>query len=168
MQPRRFYLTICVILTFIFAASGLAGAGILDKASQMVNLNAGGTGTTVLLSAFVKVNPDGTSVAFDPGSNVVVVSKIMWRFKPDTPSTNPIQLRLTENPFSASGVSFYSKMSSYGGDGYAAENDNVTPGIPVKVQDASAWGFYVVDLVTNLPVSGSFGIRLVGFLAPNQ
>jgi hypothetical protein len=99
----------------------------------------------------------------------VVINKIMWKFKPDnTQITNPVQLRLTASPFSPSGVTFYSKKSSVGGDGFASENDNVAPGIAIKVQNANNWGFCVVDLVTGNPVSGSLSVRLVGFLALNQ
>lgn len=170
MKHKQIFLAVGLILTLIFSFSALASAGILDNASQIVNLTAGSTSATVLpLNVFSRVNPDGTSVTFDPGSSVVVViNKIMWRFKPDNAQTNPVQLRLTVIPFSSSGVSFYSKKSGVGGDGFASENDSVTPGIPVKVQNAAAWGFYVVDLVTGQPISGSLSIRMVGFMTPNQ
>jgi hypothetical protein len=170
MKFKQLSLITGLILTFLVSAASLAGAGILDNASQIVNLSAGSSSATVVpLSAFVRVTPDGTNIVFDPGSNVVVViNKIMWKFKPDNTQTNPVQLRLTAIPFSASGVSFYNKKSGVGGDGYAAENDNVAPGIPVAIQDASKWGFYVVDLVTNQPIPGSLAIRLVGFITPNQ
>jgi hypothetical protein len=171
MKSKQIWIISGLILTFLVSAAGLAGAGILDNASQIVNLSASSSSATVVpLSAFARVTPGGTSIAFDPGSSVVVViNKIMWKFKPDnTQITNPVQLRLTAIPFSPSSVAFYGKKSSVGGDGYAFENDNIAPGIPVDVQDASIWGFYVVDLVTNQPISGSLAIRLVGFMTPNQ
>lgn len=170
MKFKQIFLAVGWGLILIFSFSALAGAGILDNASQIFNLTASSTNTTVLpLSNFVKVNPDGSSQAFDPGSsNVVVATKILWRFKPSAAQTNPVQLRLTTIPFNASAVSFYSKKSGVGGDGYAADNDNITPGIPIAIQNPEAWGFYVVDLVTNQPISGSLAIRLVGFLTPNQ
>lgn len=170
MKSKQIWLISGLILTFLVSAAGLSGAGILDNASQIVNLTAGSTSDTKLpLSAFVRVTPEGTNITFDPGSNVVVINKIMWRFKPDsTQIPNPVQLRLTAIPFSNSGVTFYSKKSGVGGDGFASENDNVAPGIPLKIQDAGAWGFFVVDLVTNQPISGSLSVRLVGFMTPNQ
>jgi hypothetical protein len=168
MQPRRFYLTICVILTFIFAASGLAGAGILDKASQLFNImassNAGST--SVPLSAFKQVNPDGSIGDFNPQPNVVVVTKVLWRFKPDGAQTNAVQLKLA-SAYNDTNY-FYGKKNVVGADGYAADNDNITPGIPVNISNASAYAFYVVDLGTGNAISGSLVIRLTGYLTPNQ
>jgi hypothetical protein len=170
MKFKQICLITGLIFTFLVSATGPSSAGILDNASQIVNLTVSGDGVTVLpLSAVARVTPDGGIAPFDPGSNVVVViNKIMWKFKPVNGQTNPIQLRLTAIPFSGSGVSFYNKKSSVGGDGYAAENDNIAPGIPVAIHDPTAWGFYVVDLVSGQPISGNLGIRMVGFLAPAQ
>jgi hypothetical protein len=170
MKSKQIWLISGLILTFLVSAAGLSNAGILDNASQIVNLTASSTSDTKLpLSAFARVTPDGAIIPFDPGSNVVVLNKIMWKFKPDNSQiTNPVQLRLTKIPFLASNVSFYNKKSGVGSDGYASEDDNIAPGIPVAIQDATTWGFFVVDLVTNLPISGSLAIRLVGFLTPNQ
>lgn len=171
MKFKQICLITGLMLTFLVSAAGLSGAGILDNASQIVNLTVSGNGVTVLpLSTVAKVTADGGIIPFDPGSNVVVViNKIMWKFKPDNAQlTNPIQLRLTAIPFSGSGVSFYNKMSGVGSDGYASENDNIAPGIPIAIEDASKWGFFVVDLVSGQPISGNLGIRMVGFLAPAQ
>lgn len=169
MKFKQIWLIPGLILTFLVSAAGLSSAGILDNASQIVNLTASGTGTVLSLSTFARVTPDGASIAFDPGNNVVVINKIMWKFKPDSAQiTNPVQLRLTRSPFSQSGVTFYSKTSVVGGDGYAVENDNVAPGIPIKIENADDWGFYVVDLGSNLPIPGSLAIRMVGFMTPNQ
>ena len=170
MKSKQIWLIPGLILTLLVSAAGLSGAGILDNASQIVNLAASGTGTVVPLNTVARVTPDGGIIPFDPGSNVVVViNKIMWKFKPDNPQiTNPVQLRLTAIPFSPSGVSFYNKKSGVGSDGYAFENDNIAPGIPVAIQDATKWGFFVVDLVTNQPIPGNLGVRMVGFLTPNQ
>jgi hypothetical protein len=170
MKSKQIWLISGLILTFLVSAAGLSSAGILDNASQIVNLTASGTGTVVPLSTMGRVTPDGAIIPFDPGSNVVVViNKIMWKFKPENPQImNPVQLRLTKIPFLDSNVSFYNKKSGVGGDGYASEDDNIAPGIPIAIQDATKWGFFVVDLVTNQPISGNLGVRMVGFLTPAE
>ena len=167
MKSKQIWLTISLIFILIFAAAGLAWSGIVNSASQLINLEASSTSlTSVALTAFKKVNSDGTIADFNPGSNVVVITKVIWRFKPDAAQTNPVQLKLAAN--AADTYYFYGKKSGVGGDGYASDNDNITPGIPVAVTNPGSYAFYVVDLVTGLPISGSMTIRLVGFLTPNQ
>ncbi len=111
MKSKQIWLISGLILTLLVSAAGLSGAGILDNASQIVNLAASGTGTVVPLNTVARVTPDGGIIPFDPGSNVVVViNKIMWKFKPDNPQiTNPVQLRLTAIPFSPPAFPFIIK-----------------------------------------------------------
>jgi hypothetical protein len=165
MKPKRFYLTICLISIFILASAGMARSGILDAASQMVNLTGNGA-VPVAFTSFQQVLPDGTSQPFTlPSDKVFVITKVIWSFYPQNTSfTGSAQLRFGTNPTS---TAFYSKRTSFTNGSGSGENDNIPTGIPIGVWTQS-YGAYVVNLADNTLLPGTLSMRVVGFLAPNQ
>ena len=66
MKSKQIWLIPGLILTLLVSAAGLSGAGILDNASQIVNLAASGTGTVVPLNTVARVTPDGGIIPLIP------------------------------------------------------------------------------------------------------
>jgi hypothetical protein len=166
MKPKLYYLTIFLLLTFILASAGMARSGILESASQMVNLTVNGAVVPVDFPSFQQVLPDGTSQPFTlPSGKVFVITKVIWSFYPQNTSfTGSAQLRFGTSPTS---IAFYSKRTSFTNGGGSGENDNIPTGIPIAVWTQS-YGAYVVNLADNTLLPGTLFMRVVGFIAPNQ
>jgi hypothetical protein len=160
MTPKRLYFLIGLTLAFMCASAGLAGAGLLNSASQMVSLTTATSNNTYPTNTLQRVNADGSfqNPFVLPSGYTYAITKIWWRFHPSGSVVGPLQLRL--------GL-FYGKMGSIDAYGVWSANDNIISGLPIS---ASAWNggsysFTVVDLGNgNVTVPGFLGIRVVGFI----
>jgi hypothetical protein len=160
MKSKRLYFTIGLTLAFMVASAGLASAGLLNSASQMVSLDNLTSSNTYATNTLARVNADGSfqNPFVLPTGYTYAITKIWWRFAPSGSVVGPLQLRL--------GL-FYGKLGSIDAYGVWSANDNFISGLPIS---ASAWNgggysFAVVDLGNNnVIVPGSLGIRVLGFI----
>ena len=141
-------------------SAGLANAGVLNSASQMVNLNNPITGNTAATNTLQRVNADGTfqNPFVLQAGYTYAITKVIWRFAPTGSVVGPLQLRLGQ---------FYGKLGGLDAYGEWSANDNSISGLPISAPawNGGGYSFAVIDLGNNnVTVPGTLGIRVVGFI----
>jgi hypothetical protein len=138
-----------------------AAAGILDSASQMVNLvGTSGASGIIPLTSFQRVMPDGTLTSFAIASNrVLLITKIVFRLSAgQTASSALFQIA----PFYYVGAgAFTVNATSVSGD------IDIESGLPLGVWSDS-FNAQVSISGNGQAIPGTLVCRMVGILAPRD
>ncbi len=178
MKFRKSVGIMILTITLVLFFSGLAGAQILNNASQMVNLSSGGgvaigSGGSfpngVPFTQLLAQPPDGSTPTNPwtiPTGKVLVVTKIKYSFKLTTGTlAGPVILAI--------GPYYTKRFTPPTGTtpNTAADNDNLPTGFVINGTGWSNTNYvtvYNAGDTNKTPLIGTLNVTLLGFTAPNQ
>lgn len=165
MKLFKTLMALAAAAALVCTFAGMAGAQILNNASQIVNLAASGPDPIPFTSFGIR-NPDGSVTAnwTIPANNVLVITKVKYSFV--LTSGN-----LAEAVILAVGPYYTKRFGFTGTTNTAADNDNLPTGLVIGVggwTGANTIKVYYASDATKTPLTGTLTVNLVGFTAPNQ
>lgn len=164
MKLFKTLMALAAAAALVCTFAGMAGAQILNNASQIVNLAASGADPIALNSLSIR-NPDGTTSSWTfPANNVLVITKVKYSFVLSSGS-------LAEAVILAVGPYYTKRFGFTGTTNTAADNDNLPTGFVIGAggwTGANTIKVYYASDATKTPLAGTLTVNLVGFTAPNQ
>jgi hypothetical protein len=149
-----------IILSSLIILSSIppAEAGILNNASQLVNLVGTSDSSGIIpLTSFQRVMPDGARAPFViPGNRVLLVTKIYFLIASNQ-AVNQAQFAIAP---------FYYRNTSIA-NGFGDKVVDIDSGFPLTIW-SSNFNVKVINLANSQTVPGTLTCRIVGLLAPPE
>jgi hypothetical protein len=165
MKLRKICTALILASLVMLAYTPSAESGILNNASQIINLTGTSDSTgTLQFSDFRRVMPDGSTESFViPPNRVLLVTKIYFLLSSSTTGANAY---LAMGTADTSQPQFYSKSALVSGGLYYSLAD-IESGFPLALWPGS-FVTRVIDRSNSQALPGTLKCRIVGLLAPPE
>jgi hypothetical protein len=162
MPRRRVYAAAFLALVLICLQVGPARPGILEKASQLINLVRTDP-NPISLSSFLRCLPNGEAVAYTlPAGSVFMLTKMSWGFT----ATNTPEGAVPPDGDILFTVGNYYRAKAKLVNGRAGAVDGTTFGVPISNMSQAVKVSRFDQPGQVLP--GTISIRLIGYTAPDN
>lgn len=158
MKLRTVFVAPLVGLILVLGQAGVTTPAILERASQLLNLQ-GALANPTTLSDMQKRLPDGSSQPFSlPANTAFLLSNAIWHFQATDTNLNGDAL-LTVGNYYRTRVTMV--------NGFIGAGDNIPFGIPIT-DFSQKISVCLFGDASQTPIPGTLYIRLLGFTAPNN
>jgi hypothetical protein len=158
MKLRKVFVVALLGLSLVLGQAGLTSPAILERASQLLNLN-NVLANPITLSAMKQRLPSGGTVAYTlPSGQAFLLTKTSWHITAS-------DLTLSGDVLMTIGNYYQIRLTMV--NGIVGSSDNLLPGIPIAdfSQKISVCMF---GDASKTPITGTISIRLLGYTAPNN